>query len=106
MTIGGLLEALGSYEPTKKITKLDFPHSYRGYYSDLALESTNEIYTVQELIDLIKCESLGKVFEGYKGGDFTMIPDTPVWISTYGCCGFKIMSIKDGDILTFETKED
>jgi hypothetical protein len=26
----------------------------------------------------------GKTFEGYKGGDYTMSRQTPVWVSNYG----------------------
>ena len=42
----------------------------------------------------------GKTFEGYKGGEFTMEGDTPVWYSHYGTTGPAIMGITDeGEIL-------
>lgn len=43
-------------------------------------------------------------FEGYRGGDYTMYMDTPVWIANYSCTGVKIANILDNG--TIETKED
>ena len=76
-------------------------HSYRGYYIDLAFAPLydTETRTVKEALK----EALlahGKTFEGYKGGEFTMEGDTPVWYSHYGTCGPAIMGITDeGEIL-------
>ena len=78
--------------------------SYRGYYSDLAFAPLydTEPRTVKEALK----EALlahGKTFEGYKGGEFTMEGDTPVWYSHYGTCGPAIIGITDeGVILTQE----
>mgnify|MGYP006078505723 FL=1 len=78
--------------------------SYRGYYSDLAFAPLydTEPRTVKEALK----EALlahGKTFEGYKGGEFTMEGDTPVWYSHYGSCGPAIIGITDeGVILTQE----
>ena len=75
--------------------------SYRGYYSDLAFAPLydTEPRTVKEILK----EALlahGKTFEGYKGGEFTMEGDTPVWYSHYGDCGPAIIGITDeGEIL-------
>jgi hypothetical protein len=58
--------------------------SYRGYYSDLAFEDSNTPKTVSELLN--QCvEALDETYEGYKGGDFTMSGDTPLWRSDYSC---------------------
>ena len=76
-------------------------HSYRGYYSDLAFAPLydTEPRTVKEILK----EALlahGKTFEGYKGGEFTMNGDTPVWYACYGTTGPAIMGITDeGEIL-------
>lgn len=59
------------------------PHSYRGYYSDLAFESDPKPITVSEFLDICR-QSLGASFEGYKGGDFEMHEATPLWRSNYG----------------------
>jgi len=57
-------------------------HSYRGYYSDLAMTPAPEPITIPAL--LARCEAaLGATLEGYKGGDFTMAEDTPLWIASY-----------------------
>ena len=62
------------------------PHSYRGYYQELALEPSEGCQTVGDLIDLlIGC--LGKTYEGYKGGDFSMNDYSDVYIAYYGSCG-------------------
>ena len=76
--------------------------SYRGYYMDLAFVPLGKPRTVKEALK----EALlahGKTFEGYKGGEFTMEGDTPVWYSHYGSCGPAIIGITDeGVILTQE----
>jgi hypothetical protein len=75
--------------------------SYRGYYQDLAFIPTDEKVTASTL--LVQCQNaMGKVFEGYKGGDFVMGELTPLWLSDYGrASGIKIMSIgDDGKIVT------
>ena len=78
--------------------------SYRGYYSDLAFAPLydTEPRTVKEALDAAE-DAHGKTFEGYKGGEFTMEGDTPVWYSHYGSCGPAIIGITDeGVILTQE----
>ena len=45
-----------------------------------------------------KC--MGEVFTGYKGGEFQMGRNTPIWLAYEGQCGDKIMSIEDdGNLL-------
>lgn len=99
LTLGQLLRVLRRYESVKNALVLvqmpdgrrlsisgdeDSLHSYRGYYSDLALTPTHgEPITLRDL--LVLCEAaLGGTFEGYKGGGFTMEEDTPLWIATHG----------------------
>ncbi len=67
------------------------PHSYRGYYSDLSFETTNEVKTVKEMWALCCHHCLDQTFEGYKGGDFLMTGSTPLWCADYGCCGEAIV---------------
>lgn len=61
----------------------NFPHSFRGYYDDLALEPFEGITLVKKLLELLK-KSLNKEFTGYKGGEFLMDARTPLWMSKYG----------------------
>ena len=61
--------------------------SWRGRYAELALEPcpSNRATppTVATLLD--QCEAaVGRVFEGYKGGDFTMGRATPIWVAKWG----------------------
>lgn len=110
LTLGGLLEALGT-APDAMTVEFDTggspcrPHSYRGYYSDLALEKTSDTVTVASLRREAD-GALGNTFEGYKGGDFTMSERTPLWNAYYGSCGSAIVdaAISDGK-LVLSTKE-
>lgn len=65
------------------------PHSYRGYYEDLAFEPV-ENTTVGEMLDAAR-EALGQTFGGYKGGDYHMDEGTDCWLAEYGCTGVPIM---------------
>ena len=50
--------------------------------------------------------ALDNTFTGYKGGEFFMGPDTPLWIAPYGSCGPAIVGceISDGALI-LRTKE-
>lgn len=92
MTLGELIDVLGQLPGDTEIPNLTEPHSYRGYYSDLAFELGPETRTAADL--LVECRSaMGKVFIGYKGGDFVMGELTPVWVAEYGSCGDRLMNI-------------
>lgn len=70
-------------------------HSYRGYYSDLAFDDCDKA-TVGDWLN--ECRgALGKTFEGYKGGDFLMAENTPLWSAQYGCTGRAIMGLTQVD---------
>jgi hypothetical protein len=103
MTLGKLISALEGMPKDALIQGIDNPHSYRGYYSDLAFETDHKPMEVGEALKMCK-DAMGQVFEGYKGGDFVMGALTPVWIAEYGCCGLKIMGIDSNG--TFITAED
>lgn len=66
--------------------------SWRGSYAELALEyCSNEelMLIVSELLADLK-DAVGKTFRGYKGGDFIMGKNTPLWVACYGtAAGFK-----------------
>ncbi len=105
MTIKSLVDKLKTYKDDQLIQRIDDPHSYRGYYSDLSLEDKGGTMQVHELIRcLVLC--LNETFEGYKGGDFIMGEDTPLWIADYSTTGVKIVGIKEGEVLTFVTETD
>lgn len=90
MRLGSFIQGLKGCDPEADIqfdfygyvpTTLD---SYRGYYDHLAFGfADTDIPKVKDV--LAQCEdALGKTFEGYKGGDFTMSEDTPLWVGNYG----------------------
>jgi hypothetical protein len=99
-TLGDLIERLEQL-PEYIVIPLGQPMSYRGYYCDLAFElSSSEFNTVKEILEHANY-SVDRRFTGYKGGDFVMDLDTPVWIAHYGSCGRKITGITDdGQILS------
>lgn len=88
VTLGRMIEAMKQANPDA-VVSLDFgghpggPISYRGYYADLAFEPSNEPITARAFLKVCQ-ESLGKTFEGYKGGDFLMGEDAPLWSASYG----------------------
>ena len=88
LTLGQLIKKLESADAAAKVvfddgTSPSEPHSYRGYYSDLAFERGGET-TVAPFLDCLR-KILGSTLEGYKGGDFLMDGGTPLWVSNYGC---------------------
>jgi hypothetical protein len=68
--------------------------SYRGDYQDLAIEpGGNEELTAEETYNMLH-DAIGRTYEGYKGGDFTMDTDTHVWVSHYGdSSGFGVTGV-------------
>lgn len=63
-------------------------NSWRGSYSELALnfESGGSPMSISSFLSMLK-ETVGKTFEGYKGGDFLMGKETPIWVANYGNSG-------------------
>jgi len=58
-------------------------NSYRGYYDQLAFEPSKEIRTFGNVVDVAK-SAIGKTFIGWKGGEFQMTKNTPLWVSAGG----------------------
>jgi len=101
MTLGRLIRAL-EISGLDEIDRVKKPRSYRGYYSDLALEPVEgERMPVYELISNLE-EAVDKTYEGYKGGEFFMGSETPMWLSAYGeSSGLRIVGISNnGNFIT------
>jgi len=83
MYLKELIAVLEAEDPARVIP-LGFcePHSYRGYYEQLAFEPAENI-AVGEMLAAAK-SALGATYQGYKGGDFTMTDYTDCWLSVYG----------------------
>ena len=88
-TLIGLLKALP--ENATITNGFDEAMSYRGYYCELGLNPSNET-KVSEMIEVLQ-SALGKTFEGYKGGEYTMSEDVDCYLAPYGSCGMKIVGI-------------
>lgn len=117
MTLGELIEKLEGVPDTEYVVHLHgkmsvtigSPHSYRGYYCDLAfMEVVGPLPTVEDVLIMLK-GCMGKTFTGYKGGEFMMGESTPVWISVYGECSriapVDIILNEEKFIVTIITKE-
>lgn len=100
MTLGELIAALDKVDgginiaielPTGEVVIPTDLISYRGYYSDLAIdygipnEDSVRPVEVDEFRGWLR-EAIGKTYTGYKGGDFTMSKITPMWVDNYGRC--------------------
>lgn len=93
-TLGDLIKALEEWPDKADACRFGFGglaplgfDSYRGYYDHLALGfQTVNTYpdpTVQDVLNwALKAD--GGVFYGYKGGEFQMDRDTPVWVANSG----------------------
>lgn len=72
--------------------------SWRGSYAELAItfdwsdryayndENKPKAPTGKEFLTWLK-KTVGKTYTGYKGGDFTMGKNTPLWVANYGNSG-------------------
>jgi len=103
LTLGALIAALDQMPADAQVANLRNPDSYRGYYSDLYFERHDGTRPASEL--LAECKAaMGKVFTGYKGGDYVMGALTPLWVASYGTTGDKLIALYAGGEL--ETEPD
>lgn len=83
MTLGELIAALEAADPNQTVKHgFNNPHSYRGYYHELAFEPTRDV-TVREMLDAAR-SAVYATFQGYKGGEFVMHNHTDCWLSMEG----------------------
>lgn len=87
--------------------------SWRGSYDELAIgynDTEGKELSTKKFLKILK-GAVGKTFEGYKGGDFLMGRNTPIWIALDGCCsGFTdkeigIIDIKEEKKVIIKIKE-
>lgn len=86
MYLKELIEALEAADQSH-VCQIGFscPHSYRGYYDQLAFEPAHNVPVSEMLADAKR--SLGATFTGYKGGEYEIREYTECWLANYGCCG-------------------
>ena len=100
LTLGKLIAALEKLPADQPVTNLTNPHSYRGYYRDLAFEQGEGTQPAGQLLALCR-GAMGQVFTGWKGGEFAMTALTPLWVAEHGCTGLRIMKLtKKGKVVT------
>jgi len=89
VTLGELIEKLET-APQNRVLALGFrnPHSYRGYYDNLAFEPAENV-PVSEMLNIAR-GCVGATFGGWKGGGYTMDAHTDVWLANLGDCGESI----------------
>lgn len=98
LTLDAAIRALTDAEPALPVQLesgegVGHVDSYRGYYADLAFQPQPMPVPVREVLANLN-GALNQTFGGYKGGDFVMGPDTPLWVASYGCCGVAVMSLR------------
>lgn len=91
--------------------------SYRGFYEDLAVvpcghgphghNPETRIDTVHTFRKALE-DCVDSVFRGYKGGDFLMTRETPLWVAPYGSTGHPLSSYSfaRGRLLLMVSPED
>ena len=95
LTLGKMIAVLEAMPVGTMVANLHGAHSYRGYYCDLAFAKNEGTREASELLS--ECKSaVGRVFQGYKGGDFMMGASTPLWIASYGNCGQRLIALHVG----------
>jgi hypothetical protein len=86
LTLDQLIARLEREDPDR-VLPIGFndPHSYRGYYEDLAFQPVRNI-PVGEMLAAAR-SALGATYEGWKGGENTMKGYTECWIANRGESG-------------------
>lgn len=83
----------GIYVPVGKLT------SWRGAYAELTIPYADDgPHTIAQLLKDAEA-AVGRMFTGYKGGEYIMTANTPVWADDYGSCHYNVptgFSIHEG----------
>lgn len=81
--------------------------SYRGYYDHLAIEyAMDEQCSAQVLLEKLRAAlQPGNTFDGYKGGEYQMHANTPLWVDKWGqCTGTAVTGIRrQGQYIVLDT---
>lgn len=88
LTLGGLIMLLERENPEHEVTfGFGYPYrlcSYRGFYDQLAImfqpfAGSERFETASTFLQRLR-DAVGEMFTGYKGGDFVMHKETPLWV--------------------------
>jgi hypothetical protein len=84
VTLGELIKQLEKQDQGRYVKRgFGQPHSYRGYYNEVAFEHASDI-SVASMLEHAR-SAIGPMFEGYKGGEYHYTPETQCWLAEYGC---------------------
>jgi hypothetical protein len=100
LPLGQLIDRLRREPDQSRRVKIGFgnPHSYRGYYEDVAFEIVRDV-TVGDMLAAAE-SALGNTYGGWKGDEFTMGWYTNTWlVSEWGDCGESIGAVPLGLML-------
>ena len=92
LSLGDMIDLLKQLPSDALVQNLQNPHSYRGYYEELAFVPESDYCTAGELLELAK-SCVGKTYYGWKGGEFKMSLLTPVWVAQVGNTGEMLKDI-------------
>ena len=110
MCLGELISKLEGIADKKKQVQFEFEYlhptcfqSYRGYYSDLAIGFDGDgVYPNVEKVLIQAKDCIGKAFEGYKGGYYTMHEATPIWVANWGKSGGTgVVGVRENEYTVF-----
>lgn len=82
-----LINTSEEFKLSKTVEGFGNPHSYRGYYDELAFEP---MYTTMPEMLEAALSADSSCYRGYKGGEFKMRGDTKVNLAFKGYCGAPI----------------
>lgn len=86
MTLNELITFLEKQDQALVLpTGFTHPHSYRGYYDELAFEPAADV-TVASMLAAAK-SALGSTYHGWKGGEYVMHGWTDCWLAEEGRAG-------------------
>lgn len=105
MTLGELIDKLDEFPLQKLISFVKTEYcvetyypcgtsSYRGYCDEIAVKYSSSAIDVGTFQRLLR-QALYKTFSGYKGGEYKMTLDTPVWAAkdSSNCSNLAIVSV-------------
>lgn len=97
MLLGDFIETLADLDPDLPVVFDNGAHpdsfaSYRGYYDQITLTQGKSPKRVRDVLRAAQ-KAVGATFQGYKGGDYVMDEDTPLWASDYGDTGLALVGV-------------
>ena len=89
MTLGEMIAQILACPHSRPLKiGLGKPHSYRGSYVNLAFELVVDTSVVAMHKSAEEC--IGRMFGGWKGGEFTMDKSSQVYVAWRGDCGVEL----------------